>query len=107
MDEHSHLALVAVWVKREWYWLTTAAVVITYSIRWVWLKYMGTDYMERVEVIKRITDVEERLSHSLTDHEKREFARQDKFDLENKDSHKELGHKIDKLTDIIIENMRK
>jgi hypothetical protein len=106
MTDHSHIALLADWIKREWYWLTTSVVVVGYSLRWVWLKYMSSDFMERQEVIKRIQHVEDSFGEKLAEHERKEFKRQDFIEDEMKKNHQTLYGKIDDLTKIIIENMR-
>lgn len=102
MAPHDHFQLLGAFIQKEWYWITSAVVVLYYSIRWTWDKYMTSDYMERAEVISRLGDVDKKittvkseLTSTLKEHEAKEFIRADRFE-----------EKIDNLTKIVIENMR-
>lgn len=110
MVEHGflqHLAEIGMAIKRNWYWLLTIIPVIFWSFKYVISKKLDGDYMSRAEVIKRIDEVEENFNSRLDDHEEREFARQDRFDKQNQEAHKSLIDKVDHLTDVIIDGLRK
>lgn len=105
MDEHGHIALFLSWVKREYVWLSTAAIGLFYAARWSWVKMMAGQYMERSEIAQTLQKCEKRFEETLADHEEREFRRQDNIEQRIKDQHKELSEKIDGLMKIIIDKL--
>lgn len=121
--DHSHLALVGVWIKRNWYWLSGSVVLFWYSIKWMFYKIISNhptlNQMEDAigKVRHEIEDVKHNLANQLEQHEKTEFARQDKLEgsllsrqevyrKETMDSFSRLTTKVDDLTKVIIETIR-
>lgn len=105
MNDHSHIVLLFLWIKKEWLLVSTAIVGLWYSAKWSWGKMMHVDYMGRDEIMTAIKESEAAFADKLDEHEKREFKRQDEMVANNNKAHDDLRSSMENLTNTIIQNM--
>ena len=115
MVDHSHWPEAVEFVKRNWFWLSSAGVVAYYTIKWSILQ-VGTNVLGKHATHADLNKCQQRVTAKFTadleNHEEMAFARFDRserqnhamFDLNRREVHEanqQLAHSIERVEDKI------